>query len=201
MTHCKRVQLAAFLVGACLAMSPALSSASPQEPTETTSAPATPQDPYETIELARQKDARGLAERVAKLRTSEALMNLFDGAPSDMVTTHLEFFAATADTETVDTFVTQTEGKHFEFTETKDGLTVTLKDGEAPKDFRGAQTHRRLPRQYKCWKAYFAAYAWFAATSAICGAVGAMTAGTATPACALAFWGVGTLPNWNNACR
>ncbi len=167
-------------VGLLLSGTPALAQSSPDAPP----------DPYDVIADAKATDATALAKKVQIIRRSDALMALFTGMPSSEVTVYLEFFAASVDKKQAIDFVSLTKGKHYDVSGTPEDPTISLVDGP-PMQTRSCCA---------CPQAWAASYAFFAATFAMCGAV-TVFSGPAGVACALAFWGIGQLPNFDNACN
>lgn len=150
-------------------------------------------NPVSVIAKAKHDSPKSLAEKVAILRKSDALMDLFVGSPDSRTTnTYLEFFAAISTIDQVRGFVEKTAGKHFVASGPDSNPTVTLEDG-LPISARGSCC--------KCWKARVASIAYFAASGLTCAAVGAMTGAVGGFVCGGVFYAMESLPNFDAACK
>lgn len=150
-------------------------------------------NPISVIAKARHDSPSVLEEKVAILKKSDALMDLFVGSPDSKTTnTYLEFFSAISTVDQVQEFVKMTEGKHFVVSGPESNPTVTLKDG-LPMSLKGSCC--------KCWRARVASVAYFAASGLTCAAVGAMTGAVGGFICGGVFYAMESLPNFDAACK
>ncbi|MDO4904575.1 MAG: hypothetical protein Q4A16_03345 [Lautropia sp.] len=157
-------------------------------------------DPAAAIAAAKAADPNGFAYKVELLRSSEALMDLFKGAPSpETVDFYLDFFALHSTVENVQNFVASTVGKHFVVSGTPDNPQVMLKDGK-PLATKGSCC--------ACWRAWVASAAYMVGTGMVCGAVGVggafVSGGVGAVSgfvCGGVFWAIEKLPDFDAACR
>ncbi|KAA9394032.1 hypothetical protein FCK90_08940 [Kocuria coralli] len=131
-----------------------------------------------------------------KIRESEALMELFTGAPNEeVVTEYVDFFAASSTREQVDKFAEKTEGKRFVVPEGVEiGDSVELVDRDSVDGDAGSYSC------CQCWKAITAAAAYFAASEMICIPAGVISGGVAGVVYNGIFFAAGMLPNFDDAC-
>lgn len=149
----------------------------------------------EMVKKAKETDAEGVAQRVKKLRTSDALMELLIPAGSETTDKYLEFFASISTDQQVDTFLKNSAGKRFVVPE-----NATL---ETPVKIVDASTADNTKNTYsmpRCAKAWAAAAGYFAATEMICIPTAAMSGGVGGVVCNGIFFAAGMLPDFNAQC-
>lgn len=154
-------------------------------------------NPLAIIEQAKQVDSKGLEYKVNTLRTSQALMTLFVGAPREDKQIYLEFFAAISTTQQVESFVANTQGKHFVVDESKITINNPLNLG-AISLVNGPAVLKPEPRwAFHCWKAWLAAGAFFLGTQMTCAplpVIGGLI-------CNGIFFVLDALPDFNSVCN
>lgn len=117
------------------------------------------------IDRARESDPEGFEKKVSLLRSSDALMALFAGAPDEeTIATYVDFFALNSTVEQVEAFLERTEGKHLVVKGTVEDFTVEIVDGPAVST-RGSCC--------ACWEAWTASAAYFAGSGLLCAGVSA----------------------------
>ncbi len=142
------------------------------------------------IDEAKLADTDGFLARAALLEGSDGFSQIMQGSTAEARVFYRDFFAAVADNSQIDAFIRNTDRKYIHTAVSSDRVEVTISD-QPTMQTRGSD----------CWQAYVASYSFFAATTAICGAITAAGTPVAGVACALAFWGIGTLPDFNAACN
>ncbi len=131
------------------------------------------------------------AAKIAKLRKSDALMALFDGAPNQtVVNQYLRFFAEKSSMDQVTKFVKDTKGKHFVVQGTVKNPRASLVKGPAI-------SSQAFPT---CWKGWVAAYVYFATSSMVCGPLH-LLGGVPGLICDGVFYTFGMLPDFDTPCR
>lgn len=192
----RRLMAGAVMVGAVLVSSTSIASAAPDAnaPVRSGAIPAatsTAQDEQrmrEIIRQARTTDPVGFKERRTALANSDGFELIMRGASPKAERMYLDFFTAVSSDAEIARFVETTEGKFIAVSGSGADLSVEFVD-----------TPPVTTYALDCWQATVASYSFFAATFAICGVV-TIASGPGGVACALAFWGIGSLPDFNDAC-
>ena len=142
----------------------------------------------ENVRQARTADPAGFRDRRTAHANSDGFEQIMRGSSSEAERVYLDFFTAVSSDAEIARFVEATEGKFIAVSGSGTDLAVEWVD-----------TPPVSTRALDCWQAYVASYSFFAASTAICGVV-TIASGPGGIACALAFWGIGTLPDFNDAC-
>lgn len=156
------------------------------------------EDPIKAIQRAKQDDPISFNEKVNKLKSSPALLDLFEGAPNqETVDTYIDFFALVSTTQQIDHFITTTKGKHFVFVGEGSNTEAVLVEGEP------SQTYSCC----RCWQARAASIGYFAASQLTCIPIGllggAISGGVGIASgfiCSGIFYAIESLPNFDAAC-
>lgn len=155
-------------------------------------------DPLDAIERAKEDDPIAFNEKVDKLKSSPALMDLFEGVPDQQtMDTYIEFFATVSTNQQIDHFLKTTEGKHFEVIGEGNNIQVNLIDGEPTASYSCC----------RCWQARAVSIGYFAASQLTCipiGILGGTISGgvgvVAGFVCSGIFYAIEQLPNFDAAC-
>ena len=161
------------------------------------------------IKQAKKKDAAGFAKRLEKLKGSPEFSSFLISQAGSVEAGGIEGLAAALTEEQVDAFVASLKGKSFEVVVDSEGkqavaLTSKKRSGNAHSALASNSSLTATTAGWSgpsCWQGWLAGAGYYAATGALCGAVGAMSAGLAGPICAGGLWAFGMGINWNDACR
>ncbi len=164
------------------------------------------------IGRARQTDPQGYDQRLRSLKSSPEFTRFlteFSGSPENG---GIGGLAAVLTQQQVDSFITRIKGKSFNLVRDIDGKpnvvlsadSATQGDHSRLLTIDSAVAHARPGVKpagwgYRCWQSAFAQVGYAAATGAICGAIGAFSAGIGWPTC-FGFGVFGGGINWDAAC-
>jgi len=132
----------------------------------------------QVIANAKKKDKKAFNGRLAKLRSSSALVWITKTANARRSSLYLDFFAAVSTSKQVNKLVKNTAGKHFVVTGTKSRPRVQL----VPDSFDTRSLGPTLsPQEITCWQGWVAFWAWWAGSEMTCAAFGAAVGAGMSP--------------------